>query len=161
MAKTVNHLPEMQETQVPSLGQEDTLERETAIHSSTHNPLQYFCLESSMDRGAWWARIHGVKRVRPDWATSWPSFYLSEGHCGLTQLWFWFAFCPHTEQCPHCAYTCQCESWWSSLQKWQFIHVMLIFRVHWRFSTALTLLCKLKSQKIYSNPTIYFLFILC
>ena len=43
-----------------------------------------------------------------DWATSLLSFYLSEGHCGLTQLWFQFVFCPHTEQRPHCAYTCQC-----------------------------------------------------
>ena len=24
------------------------------------NPLQYSCLENSMDRGAWWATIHGV-----------------------------------------------------------------------------------------------------
>ena len=24
------------------------------------NPLQYFCLESSMDRGAWQATVHGV-----------------------------------------------------------------------------------------------------
>ena len=24
------------------------------------NPLQYSCLESSMDRGAWWATVHGV-----------------------------------------------------------------------------------------------------
>ena len=24
------------------------------------NPLQYSCLESSMDRGAWWAAVHGV-----------------------------------------------------------------------------------------------------
>ena len=24
------------------------------------NPLQYFCLENSMDRGSWWAIIHGV-----------------------------------------------------------------------------------------------------
>ena len=24
------------------------------------NPLQYSCLENSMDRGAWWARVHGV-----------------------------------------------------------------------------------------------------
>ena len=28
------------------------------------NPLQYSCLENSMDRGAWWATVHGV-------ATSW------------------------------------------------------------------------------------------
>ena len=24
------------------------------------NPLQYSCLESPMDRGAWWATVHGV-----------------------------------------------------------------------------------------------------
>ena len=24
------------------------------------NPLQYSCLENPMDRGAWWATIHGV-----------------------------------------------------------------------------------------------------
>ena len=23
------------------------------------NPLQYSCLEDSMDRGAWWAAVHG------------------------------------------------------------------------------------------------------
>ena len=26
------------------------------------NPLQYFCLENSMDRGAWWAIVHGVTK---------------------------------------------------------------------------------------------------
>ena len=25
------------------------------------NPLQYSCLENPMDRGAWWATIHGVQ----------------------------------------------------------------------------------------------------
>ena len=24
------------------------------------NPLQYSCLENSMDRGAWWASVHGI-----------------------------------------------------------------------------------------------------
>ena len=24
------------------------------------NPLQYSCLESPMDRGAWWATVHGI-----------------------------------------------------------------------------------------------------
>ena len=23
-------------------------------------PLQYSCLENSMDRGAWWATVHGI-----------------------------------------------------------------------------------------------------
>ena len=26
------------------------------------NPLQYSCLESPMDRGAWWAAVHGVAK---------------------------------------------------------------------------------------------------
>ena len=26
------------------------------------NPLQYSCLENSMDRGAWWPRDHGVTK---------------------------------------------------------------------------------------------------
>ena len=34
MAQTVKNLPEMQETQVPSLGQEDPLEKGMATHSS-------------------------------------------------------------------------------------------------------------------------------
>ena len=28
------------------------------------NPLQYFCLEDSRDRGAWWATGHGVVKSR-------------------------------------------------------------------------------------------------
>ena len=26
------------------------------------NPLLYSCLENSMDRGDWWATVHGVRR---------------------------------------------------------------------------------------------------
>ena len=26
-------------------------------------PFQYFCLGNPMDRGAWWAAVHGVTRV--------------------------------------------------------------------------------------------------
>ena len=28
------------------------------------NPLQYSCLENSMDRGAWWATVHGSQKSR-------------------------------------------------------------------------------------------------
>ena len=28
------------------------------------NPLQYFCLENSMDRGAWWDIVHGGAKSR-------------------------------------------------------------------------------------------------
>ena len=30
------------------------------------NPLQYSCLENPMDRGAWWATVHGVVKVGHD-----------------------------------------------------------------------------------------------
>ena len=30
------------------------------------NPLQYSCLENPMDRGAWWAAVHGSQRVGQD-----------------------------------------------------------------------------------------------
>ena len=49
------NLPEMQETQVQYLGGEDPLEKGMATHSSS-------CLESSMDRGSWWATVHGVAK---------------------------------------------------------------------------------------------------
>ena len=28
------------------------------------NPLQYYCMENSMDKGAWWAIVHGVAKRR-------------------------------------------------------------------------------------------------
>ena len=28
------------------------------------NPLQYSCLENSMDGGTWWATVHGVTKSR-------------------------------------------------------------------------------------------------
>ena len=30
------------------------------------NPLKYSCLENSMDRGTWWASVHGVAKSRHD-----------------------------------------------------------------------------------------------
>ena len=39
--------------QVQSLGQEG---------GGHGNPLQYSCLESPVDRGAWWATVHGVSK---------------------------------------------------------------------------------------------------
>ena len=29
-------------------------------------PLQYSCLENSIDKGAWWATVHGLQRVGHD-----------------------------------------------------------------------------------------------
>ena len=52
----VKNLPAKQQTQVQSLGWEDPLENGMATHS------QYSCLEDSMDRGDWWATVHGVSK---------------------------------------------------------------------------------------------------
>ena len=50
----VKNLPAMQETWFRSLGQGDPLE------GGNGNPLQYSCLENSMDTGAWRATVHGI-----------------------------------------------------------------------------------------------------
>ena len=36
------------------------------LHTGEGNgtPLQYSCLENPMDRGAWWAAVHGVAKSR-------------------------------------------------------------------------------------------------
>ena len=34
------------------------------------NPLQYSCLENSVDRGAWWATVHRLQRVRHNSVTN-------------------------------------------------------------------------------------------
>ena len=33
------------------------------------SPLQWFCLKNSMNREAWQFTVHGIARVRSDWAT--------------------------------------------------------------------------------------------
>ena len=54
----VKNLPAMQETQIRSLGQEHSPE------GGNGYPLQYSCLENSMDRGAWRATVHRVSKSR-------------------------------------------------------------------------------------------------
>ena len=34
------------------------------IGEGNGNPLQYSCLENSLDGGAWWATVHGVTKSR-------------------------------------------------------------------------------------------------
>ena len=44
------------------------------------NPLQYSCLENSMDRGAWWATVHGVAKSQT---------WLSDGACVVAYWTRW------------------------------------------------------------------------
>ena len=41
---------------VPSIPQS-----ERSPGGGNDNPLQYSCLENPMDRGVWWATVHGVE----------------------------------------------------------------------------------------------------
>ena len=52
----VKNPPPMQATWVRSLGWEDS------PGEGNGNPLQYSCLDNSMDRGAWRATVHGVAK---------------------------------------------------------------------------------------------------
>ena len=56
VAQTVKNPLAMFETWVHCLGWEDPLEAIMATHSSI------LALRSPMDRGAWWAAVHGVTR---------------------------------------------------------------------------------------------------
>ena len=57
-AQLVKNLPAMQETWVQSLGWEDLLEEGMATLSSI------LAWRIPMDRGAWWATVHGVTKSR-------------------------------------------------------------------------------------------------
>ena len=54
VAQMVENLSAKQETRLQSLGEEDPLEKGNGY------PLQYSCLEYSMDREAWRAAVHGI-----------------------------------------------------------------------------------------------------
>ena len=46
---------------IPGLG------RSTGVGKG--NPLQYSCLDKSMDRGSWWATVHGVPKSQTQLST--------------------------------------------------------------------------------------------
>ena len=52
VAQTITNLPAMRET--PGLGR--------SPGEGNGNPLQHSCLGNPMDRGAWWAKVHGVTK---------------------------------------------------------------------------------------------------
>ena len=61
--QSVKSLSAVQETRAWLLGQEDS------PGEGNGKPFQHSCLENPMDRGAWWAAVHGVARVVQDLAT--------------------------------------------------------------------------------------------
>ena len=79
VAQMVKNLPAMQETirdvfSIPGWGRPPG--------KRNGYPLQYSCLENSMDRGAWRATVHGVTKSPVDWI-EWLNTFHTEG-----VLWF-------------------------------------------------------------------------
>ena len=97
VAQLVKNPPAVREIWVRSLGWEGPLEEGMATHST------FLAQRIPMDRGAWWATVHGVA-VRHDWATKHStacSAYFHEFICHpyvffdeisfqiICSFWFW------------------------------------------------------------------------
>ena len=49
------------------------------------NPLQYSCLENPMDRGAWWATVHGVLKSQTRLSDFTFTFTMVDLHCCMVE----------------------------------------------------------------------------
>ena len=95
MAQAVENLPavrETQETWAGSLGRDGPLEKGMS------------CLENPMDRGAWWATVHGVAKSQTCPSTGMHTYDLQPGlpafQCWLLCFWTtwdWWAACSSSQ----------------------------------------------------------------
>ena len=53
------------------------------------NPLQNSCLENFMDRGAWWASIHGVAKSQM-WLSDWADTHTYSIYSSIWMCWYTF-----------------------------------------------------------------------
>ena len=70
VAQMVKNVPAMRETWIQSLGQDDPLQEGMATHSSI------LAWSIPMDRGAWWATVHGIAKSQTWWATKHSTAYI-------------------------------------------------------------------------------------
>ena len=89
-AQSVKGLPTMWKTRVQPLGQEDS------PGEGSGNPLQYSCLENSMEGGAWWGTAHGVTKSLT-WETN-TLFNLEEVHWSMSSSNCFFLTCMQVSQ---------------------------------------------------------------
>ena len=119
-------MQETQEMRVWSLGGEDSLEEEVATHCSI------LAWRIPMDRGAWWAAVHGAAKSHPRWC-DWACVHAHR--TGLkSRLWWryhdqtWFqlelsewlgALKSATSPCASTVfYFWFSASWWLTIQYW-------------------------------------------
>ena len=75
-SSAVKHLPAMQEETMSNAGDVGLIPGWGRSPGERNgNPRQYSCLGNPMDRGVWWAIVHGVARVRYDLATKPPPIH--------------------------------------------------------------------------------------
>ena len=109
----VKNPPAKQETQVWSLGWEDPLEEEMANRSSI------LAWKNPMDRGTWWARVHGVAKGLtwlsvPAWMESRDSNSRLHGH-----LFYWLSLGEHVPM----------ENFWTNPPLQQTFLLQLTFQI--------------------------------
>ena len=100
------------------------------------NPLQYSCLENPMDRGAWWATVHGATKSQ-----TW-----------LTQL------NTHTHPFPT---VCCCLCWCKLIHLTRVVYFLCSFLLHWSVSVSMPVLyyydyCSFVNTGITMAPALLF-----
>ena len=73
MAQSVKNLPAVQETSCNAGNPSLIPGSERSPGEGNGSRLQYSCLGNPMDRGAWWATVYGVSRVRHNLVTKPPT----------------------------------------------------------------------------------------
>ena len=72
MAQIVKNLPAMQDTACNARDAGSIPGSARFSGRGNGNPLQYSCLGNPTNKGAWWATVHGVPRVRHNLVTKPP-----------------------------------------------------------------------------------------
>ena len=71
-----------------NVGDPDSIPRSGRSPGEDGNPLQYSCLENHLDRGEWWATLHGVAKSWTQLNTHKPSRVLGVKRGALASVLF-------------------------------------------------------------------------
>ena len=68
-------------------------EPKTLLGEGNGIPLQYSCLENPMDRGAWWATVHGVPKSWTQLTDFTFTFHFQAEHQRIDAFELWCLMC--------------------------------------------------------------------